>query len=72
MILEIKGDSVENSGMAGIRPENFVSCHDLIIAAGVLFIWCKLSRNILLTYRNTSFLFWATQPLLECFKLRAL
>lgn len=49
MIAEIKGNSVENSGMAGIRPENFMSRRDLFIAADVLFIWCQLPRNILLT-----------------------
>ena len=35
MISEIEGESVENSGMAVIRPENFMSRRDLIIAAGV-------------------------------------
>jgi hypothetical protein len=35
MISEIKGAVVENSGMAGIQPEYFISCRDLIIAAGV-------------------------------------
>jgi hypothetical protein len=35
VISEIKRDSVENSGMAGICPEIFMSRRDLIIAAGV-------------------------------------
>jgi hypothetical protein len=35
VISEIKGGGVENSGMAGIRPENFMSRRDLIIAARV-------------------------------------
>jgi hypothetical protein len=35
MISEIKWDSAENSGMADIRPENFMIRRDLNIAAGV-------------------------------------
>jgi hypothetical protein len=35
MISDIKEDSVENSRMVGIRPENFMSRRDFIIAAGV-------------------------------------
>jgi hypothetical protein len=45
MVSEIKGDGVENSGIAVIRPENFMSRRDFITAAGVT-VCLVLPRNI--------------------------